>query len=263
MRAEPPRASPEYEPARYWGEVAERVRTRGLDPELAGNAGPFHRYLREKAVRRFLERLPVSGSSVLELGCGPGGNLRALGARGPARLVGADISLEMVDLARSNTEAEVVWLDGSGLPFADQEFDCAFTMTVLQHNSDHALPAVIAELTRVTRSTLMLIEVTAPLREHSAGGSFWVRHNERYISLVTGHGFRLRDATTLDAWVSEKAWLVIRRLMSAFDRSPHGEGASVSALEYELERFALRLTRHLDRRVPQLSGTTALAFERL
>jgi hypothetical protein len=61
----------------------------------------------------------------------------------------------------------------------------------------------------------VLSEDTAALRERSAGGSYWVRYNEAYISLVTAHGFRLRDVTRSNVWASETAWMGIRHVMSS------------------------------------------------
>ena len=259
----PLETTPTYDRAGYWSDVADRLTDRQADRELAGNAGPFHRYRRTVSLERLFSLLPVTGLSVLELGSGPGGNLRVLSARGPARLVGADISPRMVELARWNTEAEMVQLDGGPLPFADQEFDSTLTHTVLQHNPDRVLAELVSELTRVTRGTLLLIEDTTVLRDRSFGGTYWVRRNDEYIALVTSFGFRLCDVHTADVWLSEKAWLAIRRLMSLTDRGGHEEGAAVTAIEQRLERAALRITRPLDPHFPQLSGKTALRFERL
>ena len=158
----PLETTPTYDRAGYWSDVADRLTDRQADRELAGNAGPFHRYRRTVSLERLFSLLPVTGLSVLELGSGPGGNLRAMSARGPARLVGADISPRMVELARWNTEAEMVQLDGGPLPFADQEFDSTLTHTVLQHNPDRVLAELVSELTRVTRGTLLLIQEHRP-----------------------------------------------------------------------------------------------------
>jgi len=252
-----------YDRADYWDGVARRVVERGADPELAGNAGPFHRYRRQISETRLFDLLPVEGLSVLEVGCGPGGNLSVLAQRHPRRLVGADVSPAMVELARSRGVAEIFHVEGDMLPFGDQELDSTLTHTVLQHNPPETLPRVIAEIARVTRASILLIEDTATFYERSHGGSYWVRRNEEYIALVTAHGFRFCGFETSDIWLSEKVWLAIRRLMSFLDRSTHREGEQVSRFEYQIERSALLLTRPLDRFFPQLSGKTALRFERV
>ena len=252
-----------YDRASYWDDVAGRVVARDADPELAGNAGPFHRLRREISESRLFDLLPVEGLSVLEVGCGPGGNLTVLAQRNPRRLVGADVSAAMVELARGRGVAEIVHVQDDVLPFKDQEFDSTLTHTVLQHNPPEALARVIAEIARVTRASILLIEDTAAVHERSHGGSYWVRRNEEYIALVTAHGFRFCGFETSDIWLSEKVWLAIRRLMSLVDRSAHREGEQVSRLEYRIEDSALSLTRPLDRFFPQLSGKTALRFERV
>jgi SAM-dependent methyltransferase len=254
---------PRYDPASFWNGVAQRLRERGFDPDLAGPAGPIHRYKREVLLAKLFNLLPVEDASVLEFGCGPGGNLRALSARRPARLVGADISSEMVKLARLTTTAEIVQFVGRRLPFKDREFDCAFTHAVLQHNPVEALPGIMDELTRVTRSTLVLIEDTVALRERSSGGSYWVRSNQAYIALVTARGFRLCDLTGANVWATDTTWLLMRKMMSIIERTDRAEGAAGSALEYRLDGVALKLTRHLDRFFPHVSGKTALRFQRL
>jgi hypothetical protein len=115
-----------YDPATFWSGVAWRLRHRGIDPDLSGSAGPFHRYKHQVSLLRLFDLLPLTGATVLEFGCGPGGNLRALSERGPTRLVGADTSPEMVKLARQRSNADVVQLARSGpLPFNDEESSIA------------------------------------------------------------------------------------------------------------------------------------------
>jgi len=133
---------------------------------------------------------------------------------------------------------------------------------VLQHNHADALPGILNELTRVTRSTLVLIEDTTAWRERSYGGSYWVRRNQAYIAPVTARGFRLVDVTGADVWATDTIWLAMQGLASLAGRPARAEGAAGSAREYRLDHAALVLTRRLDRFFPQLSGKTALRFQR-
>jgi SAM-dependent methyltransferase len=256
-------SGPRYDPATFWDGVAQRLRVRGFDPDLTGPAGPVHRYKREVLVTRLFSLLPVEDASVLEFGCGPGWNLRVLSERRPKRLVGADIAPEMCKLARRDMAAEIVRFDGHRLPFGDREFDCSFTHAVLQHNPAEALSGILDELTRVTRSTLVLIEDTTGWRERSSGGSYWVRRNHRYIDLVTARGFRVRDVTGARVSATDTTWLTMQRLRSMTERTIRAEGAPASAFEYRVDGAAVRLTRHLDRFFPEFSGKTALRFQRL
>jgi hypothetical protein len=122
---------------------------------------------------------------------------------------------------------------------------------------------ISAEIARVTRASILLIEDTATVYERSHGGTYWIRRNEEYIALVTARGFKFCGFETSDIWLSEKVWLATRRLMSYVDRSAHREGEQVSRFEHLIENSALSLTRPLDRFFPQLSGKTALRFERI
>lgn len=79
---------------------------------------------------------------VLEIGCGSGGLLRMLVARG-ARAVGVDTSARALQLARACVPAAlVVQIANNGtLPFPDQAFDAIFAQHVIEHlpNVDTAL----------------------------------------------------------------------------------------------------------------------------
>jgi SAM-dependent methyltransferase len=256
-----------YDPAAYWSRVAELVDSRdgGDTWDLAGNAGPFHRYKRDLTLSR-LSELPVSGRSVLELGPGPGGNLRALTARRPARLVGADVAPGMLELARRNTgdlDVELVALEDESLPFGEREFDTSLTVTVLQHNPGETAARLVRELARVTGSTLELIEDTTVWRPRSRAGSYFVRPAADYVKWVTAEGFRLADIAPMNVWMSERAWLLIRRIGAIADRRRFFEGGPVRSLERRLEALALGVTRRLDGRTPPLTCVTAMRFERL
>src|SRR4249920_3943616 len=129
-----------YEPREYWTQVAEEIGQRSDSNFFAGLDTPFYRYKRSKFLEKFLRTIPAAGTSILEVGCGPGGNLLELARLGPQRLAGCDISPAMIDLATRNTgenaTIELVLTDGKTLPFGDREFEITFTSTVLQHNLD-------------------------------------------------------------------------------------------------------------------------------
>jgi len=256
----------QYDPAVYWSRVAEHVgaRAEGGDWDLAGNSGPYGRYKRELTLSR-LRDLPVAGRAVLELGSGPGGNLHALSALRPTRLVGADVAAGMLELARRNTAGlgvELVALDDDVLPFADGEFDTTLAVTVLQHNPADVAARLVGELARVTRSTLELIEDTTRLRRRDHQGSYFVRRAEDYVAWARCAGFELVDLARIRVWVSERAWLLSRRMRALTSARPLSEGAPIGSRQRRLESLALPLTRRLDAWVPPASGPTAMRFER-
>jgi SAM-dependent methyltransferase len=199
-----------YDRGAYWSDVAMRIDERAPDGDwdLAGNEGPIPRYKRSMTIQR-LATLDVAGKSVLELGPGPGGNLRLLRDHGAGRLIGYDIAPQMVRIAQRNLgdRAEIHQFDGSRLPLADQEVDIALTVTVLQHNPEAAVPGLLDELTRVTRSTLELIEDTTRFRPRSFGDTYFVRDPNQYIAWVTALGFRLvRCSRLIRGRASELRW---------------------------------------------------------
>lgn len=259
------RAINAYNPADYWSEIGRKVEARSAngDWDLAGNAGPFHRYKRRMTLER-LATLNPGGRSVLELGSGPGGNLRELRRLGASRLIGCDIAPKMVELARTNLgdAAELHLLDGPVLPVGDQEVDIALTVTVLQHNPDANIGPMLDELTRVAGSTLELIEDATTFRPRSFGGSYFVRDVNDYIAAVTARGFRLVEVRPLNAWASERVWLLINRADRILTRRRYEEGQPVSRGEIALEKAALALTRRVDPLLPPLSGKTAMRFAR-
>ena len=93
-----------------------------------------------------------SVSSLLEVGCGTGAQMRRLSQRYPgARLVGVDASPRQLEAARVHTDLSVEWVEAQGesLPFADETFDLVCLFWVLEHV---AWPqAVLSEVARVVR----------------------------------------------------------------------------------------------------------------
>jgi SAM-dependent methyltransferase len=251
----------EYDAKRYWSGVAHDIDARPGSDVVAGDPDPLSRYRRRRFVSKFLSALPVEGRSVLEVGCGPGGNLVEIAPKRPRRLVGCDISSDMIRLASRRTSGiggiELREVDGETLPFSDGEFELAYTVTVLQHNHDPNIRAVLHEMCRVTRDVLFLFEDTA--RRERAGYSWVLRPVSRYAEMCATHGFELTDATPLRVGASETLRLVVGRLTRT---SAQPEGRPPSRLEVALQRVGLPVTRLLDRVVPQPRGLTRMVFHR-
>jgi SAM-dependent methyltransferase len=235
----------------YWNKVADEIDERG--GVVAGDDTPFNRYKREKFLRRFLGSMPVEGVAVLEVGCGPGGNLAELMRRQPRRLVGCDISPKMVKLAQ-RTGVEIFALDGTGLPFADREFDLVYTVTVLQHNPE--IDELIADMCRVSRQAVELIEdVGLPV----SGGNFFRRPAEWYSEACRACGFELVRAEPLGTAVSERCHHILRRFLDSRERR---EGEPVRVSLRALERILLPVTRRIDDRSVSQADLTRMVFRR-
>lgn len=97
-------------------------------------------------------------ASVLEVGCGFGRNLKFLLEQGigPEILTGVDISAQLLEQA--DLPVRLVRANVLNLPFTDRQFDLVFTHGLLMHLAPRQLPRALAELTRVSRKYLILIE---------------------------------------------------------------------------------------------------------
>lgn len=263
-----------YNAAEHWSDVATKAGRRGDRGRLvAGDDAPYYRYKRRLFLQKFLSQIPTEENSILEVGCGPGGNLAELLRRSPKRLVGCDVAPAMVESARHEKEvegAEVVLIDGESLPFADQEFDVSFTATVLMHNPEQRKAKIIDEMCRTTRSHIYLIEDTSPTStvatakdEGSTGvgayGSYFPRSVGDYAGSCAQGCFTLVDMQYLETFVSHYLFAL---LSAKLDKQRTGEGSNFSTLHWGIESALLPLTRELDRVVRRPGGLTLMVFAR-
>jgi SAM-dependent methyltransferase len=250
----------EYQPREFWSDVAQEIRQRPTDSEMAGDDTPFYRYKRGRFLIEFLDSMPVQGQRLLEVGCGPGGNLRRIAQAEPRHLVGCDVSPAMADLARRTTRdlpgVEIVEVNGKELPFVDRSFDVVFTVTVLQHNSDSMLADLLPEICRVAASRVYLFEDTGNRKR--AGYSFFLRPVSEYASVCALSGFRLVKADVLPIHASESAANFIGAALPRNRR----EGTPKSGAQVLLETAALPLTKVLDHAITPRGGLTRMVFER-
>lgn len=126
-------------------------------------------------VRDLLDLHGVSlGQRVLDFGCGVGRLSKALSEHVPS-VVGVDIAGSMLKIARElnpdRERAEFRQIDGRQLPFADDSFDSAISLTVLQHSPPQIQIAALAELVRVVRpGGLVVVQaVSAPWTREPLG----------------------------------------------------------------------------------------------
>src|SRR5205807_8736753 len=77
-------------------------------------------------------------TSILEIGCGYGKQIRALRDRLDAPIVGVDFSASQLQRARAYLDGlegiALVMASGQALPFRDQAFDLVLTSAVILHN---------------------------------------------------------------------------------------------------------------------------------
>lgn len=189
-----------YDPRAWFDATAERmIANRGgaSELEVVGDIDEFQKRKRHTMLR-WLASQEVAGLRILEVGCGAGGNLRALHERG-AITEGADISPRMAELAQTlNAERGMVFpitvIDGAHLPHGDGAFDVVLTVTALQHNHDGpALDSLSREIVRVLRpgGAAWIIEGVYP--RHTVHRASTHRTQGEWETLFTRHGVELES----------------------------------------------------------------------
>lgn len=255
-----------YHPEPYWSRVATEIRKRGPHNYVAGDDNPFFRYKRQKFLARFLSTIDFDSKVVLEVGSGPGGNLLQVVRAGAQRVIGIDISREMLDLAAETlkgyeTIVELHKTDGEHLPLADAAVNLAFTVTVLHHNTDTSMfQSLVGEICRVTKDMVVLIEDTGrDFVGPDPNSSFVARPVEVYEAECRKHGFQLTDRQYLGLRVSRMAYTLVRRLLVSPN---HLEGKPFGFLPVAALRVLLTFTRPLDDAVPDKRDLTRMVFVR-
>jgi spore coat polysaccharide biosynthesis protein SpsF len=106
-------------------------------------------------------------ASVLEVGCGQGGNLAPIaGLLDPSQVWGVDVNAAALERARTNAPGiNVVTGAARYLPFRDRFVDLAFTVGVLIHQPDQTLPLVMSEIVRCARRYVLWGEYHAAATE--------------------------------------------------------------------------------------------------
>jgi SAM-dependent methyltransferase len=147
-----------------WRERFSRYGTRHRSDHLVSGWSMAGLRRRTATFERLLNRgLFPTKCSVLELGCGAGTYVRALGKRGHA-VVGLDYSLPSLGRAKAGDSAGVgryVGGSASSLPFGAGSFGAVMCIGVLQALQDPA--AALAEIARVLRpGGVLLVETLNP-----------------------------------------------------------------------------------------------------
>jgi SAM-dependent methyltransferase len=141
----------------YGGAVSERERW--WTPEVQD------RLFADVRAKLFGGKDPA-GLRILELGCAGGNVLRHLVA-GPARLVGLDLSLPMLRVARQLVGARARLIQGNGLalPFLDGQFDRVLCYSVITNLPDLvSVERLLEESVRVLAPGGTLLVGNTPLR---------------------------------------------------------------------------------------------------
>lgn len=145
-----------------------------VSPPLLGSR------IRNNMLRKFLA--PKRGELVVDLGCGSGRAVlwnRDLGAD----VIGIDIAPFFSHDARQ--QIDLMLADLRQLPFADNTFDKAWSLDVLEHLSPEALDGMLAEASRVLKP---------------GGGLFVYTHVRKNAPIAAGLKWINRLAKQLERW---------------------------------------------------------------
>lgn len=241
-----------YNPEAYWSHVGQEIEKRAGDNAIAGDDNPYYAYKRSKFLCRFLDTIDFQSKTIMEVGFGPGGNLRHIATRRhPHLILGVDISQTMYDIAERNLRpyenVRLAKIDGTHLPFDSRSVDLSFTTTVLQHITDATmLKALVEDICRVTRGTVIIMEDIGYHEELGGEGAWINRTVNAYRRLFAENDFQLRHVQFLNTKISRRwyefAWRVYCRVFA----TDHHEGDRINALGKFLIGLPLSATRILD-----------------
>lgn len=221
------------------------------------------------------------GARVLDIGCGTGRHVAAVGDRGGAFVVGADADAGDLREARRRLELHErightrsgAWAlsaaDITRLPFANASFDIVICSEVLEHIHDHH--QAMAELERVlTPSGDLVISVPrrwperlcwALSREYrnTPGGHIRIYHRRCLIRMMRSAGFRLRHFHHAHSLHVPYWWLKCLLGVNRDDRWP--VRIYHRFLTWEMMQQP-RLTRIVERLLNPILGKSAVLYFR-
>lgn len=208
-----------------------------------------------------LNSVDVFNKSVLEIGCGPGGNLLELTIKKPAKLAGVDISDEMVNLAKNKLpkEIDIIKINGRELPYDSNSFDVVFTATVLQHNTDELmLKKIMKELSRVSSDKVYIFE---RIEQQIKGDDLCLgRPISYYSSIMEENGYLLKSQEHINIRVSYYVSGAIRKMLNPKTRR---EGEQLNNLSIRLQKLTLPVTKLLDKVFKSGNDIAKLEFQKI
>lgn len=248
-----------YHPEPYWTKVAERIKGRSKGNVIAGDDEPYYRYKRSRFIE-MLEGINFENKKVLEVGCGPGGNLEIILKHNPRELHGVDISQNMIDIASEILKNTVILkkINGTELPYEDQYFDIVFTATVLQHNTDDKMMRqILSEICRVSKNQVFLFE---RIDKKIKGDELCLgRPVNYYADICKRFGFSHIGTDFINIHTSYLVSGVIRKVFNPASRQ---EGESPTHLANTLQAITLPLTKKLDKVIKAERDIAKMEFTR-
>ncbi len=169
-----------YDAKRYWTERGKHYQA--ADPS------------RQSENIRICGLDKLTGSTLIEIGCGYGDALLAIRKNYPhLKLTGVDISSTMVEQTRSllkdHPDITLLEVDGKKLPFSDKQFDIAYTNVSLIHVPPPDIKAYIMEILRIAHCA-RFYETRADRVSYSRA-SYYFSHDFEDIFRELGYPFQV------------------------------------------------------------------------
>lgn len=179
----------------HWDRVAgyavEDPRAAVCHPAAPPWLNRFFAHHQQRAVARLLAGRPLGGLRALDVGCGSGRWTRWLAERG-AVVTGVDPTAALLEVARREAPGlDFRRMSATALDSADESFDLALSVTVIQHLQPREQLLAIGELCRVVRpgGTVLVLDL---IDAHDTGLLVHPRSPSDWIDCYARHGMRLR-----------------------------------------------------------------------
>jgi ubiquinone/menaquinone biosynthesis C-methylase UbiE len=152
----------------------------------------------------FTSLLPPN-ALVLDLGCGAGRDVAALGQRG-CRVIGVDLSIGLLREAQDRVKGEFVQADMRAIPFKTAQFDGVWMCASFLHIPRQQAPKVLAQVNRVMGwGSLIYIAVKQGEGESWQGADgprfFTYYQPDEIASSIQDCGFSVETS-----WIEETSW---------------------------------------------------------
>jgi SAM-dependent methyltransferase len=238
-----------------WGERSAELGTADFFDEVDRRFYEWNRPLHdERPFGRLFPYAEYSGKRVLEVGCGMG-TMAMNWARAGANVTAVDLNPTAVAQTRRRfellgLEGDIRDADGRSLPFADGEFDYAWSWGVLHHSPD--LEQSLGELLRTVRPGggfgLMLYNRRSFLHWYLTEYVEGFLHRERRFLNAVELASRYGDGAREEG--NPHTWPVTKEEVSAM-LAPRCEDVDVRVLGTDIDGTLEAIMPGLDRLVPR------------
>jgi SAM-dependent methyltransferase len=129
------------------------------DTRFSGFKGRRIDQLEKRSISKALRYVPIL-SLVIDIPCGTG-RITEMLLESNYNVVGADVSREMVNVARKNlkkyeNQIKLIVCDAENLPFEDNSFDCVTSIRLMGHVPPDIRVKILTEMRRVTKEWLII-----------------------------------------------------------------------------------------------------------